>query len=222
MANDLNGELWGHSLSAPTMKVRLLFEEWGISYRFKRISLEKGENLLPAFAKINPLGRVPCLVEPDGFCLSESNAILRYTIARHGLSSYLPENPRDRGEVDMWWEFLENHVNNHMGSLIWNKAYAKKFGYPTNDGEIKRAELSLERSLAQLNARLSGRNYLTSHNPTVTDFVSLPYLGFAHLAGVNLSPYSDISAWLRRMEQRSSWNFIKEIMDTELVNIGLG
>ena len=55
----------------------------------------------PDYLDMNPNGRVPT-IDDDGFVLWESNAIVRYLAARHGMGTLCPEDPRRRADADRW------------------------------------------------------------------------------------------------------------------------
>lgn len=64
--------------TAPTpdgYKVSIALEELGLGYQVQSLDLAKGEQKGAAFLKLNPNGKVPCLVD-DGFAVMESGAIL--------------------------------------------------------------------------------------------------------------------------------------------------
>ncbi len=64
-------------------KISVALEEMGLPYSVHPVNIFKGEQLDPAFAKINPNHRIPAVVDPDGpgggpISLFESGAILIY------------------------------------------------------------------------------------------------------------------------------------------------
>lgn len=60
----------------------------------------KGENKTPQFLKLNPLGKVPILVDGE-VILTESRAIMTYLVnSRRPGSSFYPSDNRQRAIVD--------------------------------------------------------------------------------------------------------------------------
>ena len=59
-----------------SVKVPLALEEMGLEYRLHAVNVRKGEQKAAAFVAINPNGKVPVLVDPNGpggsLTLSES------------------------------------------------------------------------------------------------------------------------------------------------------
>ena len=76
------------------MKLLWLCEELGLVFRRVDAGGTFGRTAEPSYLAINPNGRVPTLVEPDGFSLWESNTICRYLAAGH--PSLHPAEPRAR------------------------------------------------------------------------------------------------------------------------------
>lgn len=64
------------------------------------VNMQKGEHQSPEFLKLNPLGKVPVLVDGD-FVLNESRAIMTYLVnaKRPGHMLY-PEDAKKRALID--------------------------------------------------------------------------------------------------------------------------
>lgn len=62
------------------------------------------------FLALNPNGRVPVLVGPEGV-LWESNPICRYLAAYAGRTDLLPATPFARAEVEKWMDWQSNELN---------------------------------------------------------------------------------------------------------------
>ena len=46
-------------------KASIMLEEVGLPYRVSAYDLTKGEHLSPSYLALNPVGRVPAIVDPD-------------------------------------------------------------------------------------------------------------------------------------------------------------
>lgn len=64
-------------------RVRIFFEEKGLTYNRIELNIVQSENLSMDFLEINPRGRLPTLVLDDGTVLDESVAICRYVEELH-------------------------------------------------------------------------------------------------------------------------------------------
>src|SRR3990170_2569011 len=78
--------------STPTpngVKVSILLEELGLPYEPHFIDIGKDETWTPEFLSLNPNGKIPAIIDPDGpggkpLALFESGAILIYLAEKTG------------------------------------------------------------------------------------------------------------------------------------------
>src|SRR5437016_12005531 len=73
-----------YSLPTPNgVKVSIMLEEIGLPYEPHTINFAKNDQTTPEFLSLNPNGKIPAIIDPDGpggkaFGLFESGAILQY------------------------------------------------------------------------------------------------------------------------------------------------
>src|SRR5689334_11143106 len=96
-----------HSMqsSGNCYKPRLLMHQLGITFRLIDTDSGKGETRTPEFLALNPNGRVPLLVLPDGRILPESNAMLLHLAEG---TPFLPTDKYDRA-ICYHWLFFEQY-----------------------------------------------------------------------------------------------------------------
>ena len=90
-------KIWGRNNSVNVEKVLWACEEMGIAYQRVDAGGQFGVVDTPEYRAMNPNGLVPT-VEVDGLVLWESNAIIRYLAARHGVGTLWSEDPAVRVE----------------------------------------------------------------------------------------------------------------------------
>ena len=71
----------------------------GLEYRIVRASTWEPGPGLEELRRVNPLGQIPTLVEPDGSVLTESAAILIYLALVHPEAALLPADPSSRARA---------------------------------------------------------------------------------------------------------------------------
>ena len=87
-----------YSLPTPNgVKVSIMLEEIGLPYEPHAIDIGKNETWTPEFLSLNPNGKIPAIIDPDGpggkpLGLFESGAILLYLAEKTG--KLLPTDPR--------------------------------------------------------------------------------------------------------------------------------
>ncbi|NEP43228.1 MAG: glutathione S-transferase [Okeania sp. SIO2H7] len=72
--------------------------ELEVSYDFLCLEMQRGEHLKPDFLAVNPMGRLPALVDGD-FKLWESGAILLYLAEKY---DRFPETLEAKAEIAQW------------------------------------------------------------------------------------------------------------------------
>ena len=82
-------KVWGRVNSINVQKVLWALEELKVPYERVEAGMAFGVVNEPFYKKMNPNSRVPT-IEDDGFVLWESNAIVRYLAAKHGMGTLCP------------------------------------------------------------------------------------------------------------------------------------
>src|SRR5919205_675693 len=95
-----------YSLPTPNgVKVSIMLEEIGLPYEPHTINIGNDEQKTPEFLSLNPNGKIPAIIDPDGpggkpLGLFESGAILLYLAKKSG--QLLPTDPALRYETIQW------------------------------------------------------------------------------------------------------------------------
>lgn len=89
--------LYDHPYSSNALKVRFALAELGLPYEKRHVPLERPRP--DWYVAVNPFGRIPTLVDGD-LVLPESNAIVRYLVAREGRDDLYPADLRLRARID--------------------------------------------------------------------------------------------------------------------------
>src|SRR6195952_2347364 len=98
-----------YSLPTPNgVKVSIALEETALPYEPHLIDIGANETWTPPFLSLNPNGKIPAIIDPDGpggrpFGLFESNATLLYPGKKSG--KLLPADPALRVETIQWLFF---------------------------------------------------------------------------------------------------------------------
>ncbi|MFK7870561.1 MAG: glutathione S-transferase family protein [Roseobacter sp.] len=74
------------------LAAHILLEEIGAPYQTRFLSIPDKEHLTDAYLSLNPRGRLPTLITPDG-PITENPAILVYLAQMHPEKALLPETP---------------------------------------------------------------------------------------------------------------------------------
>jgi GST-like protein len=197
--------------SAPTpngVKVSIMLEEIGLPYEPHFINIMANESWTPEFLSLNPNGKIPAIIDPDGpggapLGLFESGAILLYLAEKTG--RLLPSDPAARLETIQWVFFQMGAVGPMFGQL----GYFHKFaGKDIEDKRpLERYRDESKRLLGVLEARLAGRTWIMGDAFTIADVSLLGWVrnlvGF-YGAGelVDYASLTQVPAWLARCVAR--------------------
>ncbi|HEX2593793.1 MAG TPA: glutathione S-transferase N-terminal domain-containing protein [Rhizomicrobium sp.] len=194
-----------YSLPTPNgVKVSIMLEELGIPYEYHPINIMQNETWTPEFLSLNPNGKIPAMIDPDGpggkpLPLFESGAILLYLAEKTG--KFIPSDPARRYEVIEWVFFQMASVGPMFGQLGFFHKFAGK------DYEDKRPRdryaTESKRLLGVLEQRLEGRAFIMGDEYTIADISLLGWVrnlvGF-YGAGeiVEYDTLKNVPAWLDR------------------------
>src|SRR5574337_1935568 len=119
-------KLYYSPLSSNSRKVRMVAALLDISLELHNVELPKGEQRTPQYLAINPMGKVPVLVDGD-FVLPESAAIMIYLAESKPGNTLYPADRHARAEVNRWLFWAANHFSPAAVALVFEKFLKKKF-----------------------------------------------------------------------------------------------
>ncbi len=189
--------IYGNPLSSPANKVCYVANYLEVPYEYHRVNLGSGENKLPTFLKINAFGKIPA-IEDDGFCLAESNAIIRY-LANKTKSGIYPQDIKLRAEVDKWMDYSSLHVMMALGKIMFNTHFHKIRNLPVDERSLKDGFDFIASYLPAIEAQLTENRYLVDSTMTLADFAMLAALDTCEIAKVSLAPYPHLVAWREKL-----------------------
>jgi glutathione S-transferase len=180
-------------------KARLLLHLLGLPFRLIDTDSRDGSTRTPTFLKLNPNGKVPLLVLPDGRTLAESNAMLLHLAEG---TPYLPADDYERA-LAYQWLFFEQY--SHEPYIAVARSWLHIIpGGKEKAGADKIADLHRRGYLALgvMETRLGGADWLAGGAFSVADIALYAYTHVAAQGGFDLAPYPGIRAWLARIAAR--------------------
>jgi len=186
------------------VKVSIMLEEIGLPYEAHMVDITKNETWGPEFLSLNPNGKIPAIVDPDGpggkpLGLFESGAILLYLAEKTG--KLLPTSPAARYETIEWVFFQMAAIGPFFGQVGFFHKFAGK-DYE-DKRPLKRYADESARLLRVLETRLTGRTWLMGDAYTIADIATFGWVrnlvGF-YGAGdiVGYGELKQVPAWLER------------------------
>jgi glutathione S-transferase len=175
-------KLYGGARSRASI-IQWYLEELEVPYEFVLLDMQAGEHLQPDFLKINPIGKVPAIVDGD-FQLWESGAILLYLTEKYGKTAYSLE---EKAIFSQWVLF----ANSSLGTGIFIEA---------------NREREMPRLLAPLNELFAKQPFLLGNDFTVADVAVGSILCYIPMMlKVDLSPYPAVLNYMQTISERPAF-----------------
>ncbi|MBS0378946.1 MAG: glutathione S-transferase N-terminal domain-containing protein [Proteobacteria bacterium] len=167
-----------YSLPTPNgVKVSIMLEETQLPYEAHRVNFEANDQATPEFRSLNPNGKIPAILDPQGpdgkpLALFESGAILIYLAEKTGRC--LPQDPAQRYQALQWLMFQMGGIGPMFGQVGFFHKFAGR------DYEDKRPRdryvSEARRLLGVLDAHLAGRSWLLGEEYSIADIATFPWV----------------------------------------------
>jgi GSH-dependent disulfide-bond oxidoreductase len=194
-----------YSLPTPNgVKVSIALEETGLPYEVHRIDFGQGDQRTDAFLSLNPNGKIPAILDPDGpdgkpLALFESGAILLY-LAKKG-DMLLPTDAEERWQALQWVFFQVGHVGPMFGQVgFFHKFEGRNWG---DKRPLGRYVDESKRILGVMERHLTGRDWFAGGDFSIADISMLGWVrnlnGFYDAGDlVEFERFPSVASWLER------------------------
>ncbi|GHH10405.1 glutathione S-transferase [Sphingomonas sp. AAP5] len=194
-----------YSLPTPNgVKVSIMLEETGLAYEPHLVDFAKDDQKTPEFESLNPNGKIPAILDPDGpggtpLALFESGAILLYLAEKTG--RFLPSDPVARLQAIQWVMFQMGGVGPMFGQMGFFVKFAGK------DFEDKRPRdryvAETRRLLGVMDVALADKRWFVGADYTIADIAMLGWVNavvdfYGAGALVGFDDFANVKAWLAR------------------------
>ena len=175
-------KLYGGARSRASI-VQWYLEELGVPYEFVLLDMQAGAHRQPEFLAINPMGKVPAIVDGD-FQLWESGAILFYLAQKYG---NIPSSLEEQAKINQWIIF----GNATLGPGIFVEA---------------NREREMPRLMTALNQILEKQPFLLGDEFSVVDVAVGSILCYIPMMlKLDLSEYPAVVDYMKRLSERPAF-----------------
>lgn len=180
-------------------KVSIMLEEVGLPYRVHSINIGKDEQFAPDYLKINPNGKIPSIVDPDGpdgkpIAMMESGAILVYLARKTGR---LLAAGREEYATLQWLMFQMGGVGPMFGQVHhFLRAAKEQVPYA-----IERYSKETKRLYGVLNERLKENDYLAGEY-SIADIATYPWVARYEWHKTDLNDFPAVKRWFDAISAR--------------------
>ncbi|KXU33840.1 hypothetical protein A0J57_04160 [Sphingobium sp. 22B] len=186
--------------SPNVLKVAIMLEELGLDYRFHHLDVLLGGSATPEFLAMNPLGKVPVIVDHEGAPgqqpIFESGAILIY-LAETYKSDLLPPAPA-RWDVIKWLIAQVALAGPMLGQLNHFQLVAKQLDSYAG----RRYRDQAGRVYRDFDTRLGVAPWLGGSDYSIADIAMYPWAGYFSRHGFAAEDYPNLIAWREKIDQR--------------------
>lgn len=178
-----------------------LLEEIGLNYELERFTLGQKEMRGPEYAKVNPNGRVPTLIDDD-VTISESTAIAQYLGAKY--APELTAGPEDQNFAMylQWLHYAEGMImppiNNYVVETILLSPERR------NDEIAARSMKLLNRTLGAVESHMEDREFIAG-TFNICDTITGHSVIISRRLGADFSNLPNLSAYADRLEDRATF-----------------
>ena len=176
-------------------KVSIMLEECGLPYNIHKVNIgTNSEQFTPEYLKINPNGKIPSIVDPDGpggkpYAMMESGAILVYLAGKTG--KFLPKSVRGKYDALQWLMFQMGGVGPMFGQAH-HFMRAKKDEIPYGS---ERYGNEAKRLYGVMDVQLSKNQFISGGEYTIADMAIYPWIARHEWHRVDLTQFPNVKRW---------------------------
>ncbi|HEX9277872.1 MAG TPA: glutathione S-transferase family protein [Casimicrobiaceae bacterium] len=191
-----------HLSTSRSERIVWLMEELGLEYKLEPFQREPSGAAPDALKTIHPLGKAPVIRDGDTV-LAESGAIVDYIVHRYGGGRLAVEpTAAEYADYVYWLHFAEGSLMSLMLIALVLSRVPEGSASPPGTRVLAR----LKQMLSFVDGELANRPYLAGAAFTAADVMMVfPFTTMRLFLDYDLGPYSNILAYLKRIESRPAY-----------------
>jgi len=201
--------VYGPAGSTYVWSVRLALAEKGVAHELVEVPFGAHREA-PHLAR-HPFAKVPAF-EHDGFQLYETQAILRYIDEGFPVAPLQSTDLHQFSRMNQIIGIVDAYAVPSIGSVLFNRRMAPRHGQPIDEAGVTAALPQARLCISEISRLMGDQPYLAGERISLADLMVMPL--FYYFAGVPegeapLSEHPNIRPWMRRMEERQSFQVTK-------------
>lgn len=182
-------------------------EEAGVAYTHQDVDMRNKEHKSADFLKINPMGKVPALVDGE-VTLFESMAINFY-IADTYKKELLGTSAQEKGLAMQWSFWASTELQPPVIEVFIQKVFVPE---DKRDHNLIEKNLSkLPELLKVLENSLADKKYVAGTSFTIGDINAASVVGLCPMVGADLEGFPHIKNWLAAMNERVAFQKYQDL-----------
>jgi GSH-dependent disulfide-bond oxidoreductase len=191
-------ELYG-MFSPNVRKIGIMLEELGLAYTLHHVAVFRGDQFEPSFLALNPLGKVPVLIDHErggGQPIFESGAILIYLAETY--RAFLPASGPARYEVLEW--LMAQMAS--IGPMFGQHNHFQLLGAQAEPYAAARYRTQAETLYRKLDDRLATHDWIAGGAYSIADMAIHPWSTYLEQHGFSREDHPHLLAWRTRIAAR--------------------
>ena len=191
------------SLASPYVrKVRVVLAEKKLDYQLELENVWAADTTIQ---KLNPLGKVPCLIMEDGYAMQDSRVIVEYLDSVSPVCKLLPPNGRERADIKCWEALADGVID--AAILV----FLEKRERPPEQQSAKWIERQMSKvhaGLREMSARLGDGAYCMGNHYTLADVATGCALGWLAFRFPEIdwrADYANLARLFDKLSERPSF-----------------
>lgn len=180
-------------------------EEIQKEYQIINIDLDKLEHKSEEYLKLNPNGKVPCLVD-NGFVIWESLAI-NYYLARKYKPEFLGKTLEENSLIDQWIFWMLSELQPPIVNIF---RYARLPSTQKNPAYFDSCKMQIMQQTVLLEKKLNNVQYLVGNSFTLADLNIAAFCSIHLILHSDLSLFPNFSKWLNAATGRQALTIARE------------
>lgn len=186
---------------ACSLAPHIVMAELNMVYEIEEVDLKTKTSASGDYYKINPKGSVPALKMEDGSVLTENAIILQYLAEQKPEAGLMPKyGSFERYRCLEWLNFIATDIHKSFSPLFGAGMIVQN---PEGQAEMKTYYVELlKKKISIASDRLGKNDFVLGPKFTIPDAYLFTVLGWSKFVGVDLSPFENINAYLKRVGER--------------------
>ena len=195
-------KIWGRRNSINVQKVMWTVHELGLAHTRIDAGLQYGVVNESVYRAMNPNGRVPT-IDDDGFVLWESNAVVRYLVARYGPDILGAPDARSHALADSWTDWTTTVLAPPMTTLFWGLIRTPQETRDNNAIEAARQQMEL--AVAILDGRLARAAFVGGDRLTFGDIPAGCFIPRWKALPIDRGVHPNVERWYAGLSSRPAY-----------------
>jgi glutathione S-transferase len=175
--------------------------EKGLQWDTTWLDLPSGEHKKPEYLAINPVGKVPALID-DGVIVHDSTIINEYLEDKFPKHPLLPHDPVTKARARAFEDYADAYLAPSLAKILFQM---RKPEGDRDRAKIEEGEREVRKHFEYLDRELAGRQFFAD-TFSLADISFIPPLANYERAGYRLpDDLPNLKAWWERVKSRESF-----------------